>query len=564
MRGNTLVDGRNDPFLLTGVVMSGLSYAQPDGRERLALEAISRHTFRVLRQRWNSNAVRLAVNPRIWTRDGAPYMDRIGAAVRLANEEGLVAILAAAPDETGLPDSGYEAFWTAAAQYFRDTEMLIFSLYSRPSARFLPGAAAGVRGTADWEFWRNGGTAANGRRVLGMQQLVNTVRAAGARQILSVAAFDDPLGFQGFPAALEISGGNILYELYPYFRPADAGALAGRQPLYAGEWGAPFHEDSLRCASIPPTPPAAGAALFQLLFDFLDRSMSWTAAEFEPGQLIRDFEEFEPSTLEQWTCGQRMDPQPGIGSLLLQWMTGDTFGFGSVAPEQIANSAGGPAGPAAPGEILSLYGQGMGPDVQVLGSFDETGSMTRSLAGTEVRFDGVAAPVFAAGSFEVKVQVPYEVEGRARVEVQAFYRGVPSNRIRIPVVDAAPELFARPLNIREALAADGDGNANGQSNPASAGSLLVLFASGCGATEPVGLTGVPAAEPLPRPRLPVSVTVGGVEAPVEYISQAPGLVGVTQIHIRTPQIAGDGVRSVPVTIRVGESRGRAEVRIWVR
>jgi len=404
--------------------------------------------------------------------------------------------------------------------------------------------------------------------------LVTTIRAAGADQIIAVPGFRDALGWAGFAAVHEITGENLMMEAYAYFdqaltdeeRDAGFGFLTARYPVYVGEWGVPLASDEPACHAAPESVEGVFEALQQLLLYFLVKQVSWTAAEFRVGDLITDLENAEASILEgHWTCGVTDGPAPGIGRLLLLWLTGDTYGFGSIAPDQIASAAGGPPGPLAAGQMLSIYGQGLGPDVDVQAVPDAaSGRLASELSETIVSFDGIAAPVFSAGYFLVKVQVPHEVAGRAAVDVQASYRGVRSNVLRLPVAEAAPEIFVRFGTVNEASAFDAAGRANTQASAFTAGDLVVLFATGVGQSSPAAATGVAAREPLPKPLLPVSVTVGGVNAPVEYISMAPGLIGVTQIHVRMPALAGNGVRLAPLAITAGSARSRGDVRVWVR
>ena len=58
----------------------------------------------------------------------------------------------------------------------------------------------------------------------------------------------------------------------------------------------------------------------------------------------------------------------------------------------------------------------------------------------------------------------------------------------------------------------------------------------------------------------VTVTVGGVEAPVQFDGIPSGLVGVTQINYQVPDSAGTGTQPVVVTVG-GVSSVAASLRI---
>jgi len=96
------------------------------------------------------------------------------------------------------------------------------------------------------------------------------------------------------------------------------------------------------------------------------------------------------------------------------------------------------------------------------------------------------------------------------------------------------------------------------------GDYISLYATGEGQTTPAGVDGKPATVPYPYPNLPVTVTVGGQNAPVQYAGGAPGLVaGLMQVNVQIP--AGIAVgNAVPVVLRVGAGFSQAGVTIAVR
>src|SRR5262249_54651429 len=148
-------------------------------------------------------------------------------------------------------------------------------------------------------------------------------------------------------------------------------------------------------------------------------------------------------------------------------------------------------------------------------------------------FDGIAAPLFLAGTFQATVQVPYELAGRKSAAVELVYRGIPSNVIQLPLVDSAPGLLT-PLASTEAAAINQDGTVNSSSSPAVRGSIFTLFARGCGQTSPASATGVPARPPLAAPALPAVMTIGNRPAEIVFAGAAPGLAGVIQFNARIP------------------------------
>ncbi len=204
-----------------------------------------------------------------------------------------------------------------------------------------------------------------------MQALVDAVREAGETQVVAASGFRDGLGFREFGPEAYINDSNVICEIHPYFdlfptnaeRNAGFGQLAGRVPVYAGEWGLRLPDDLPACRAVPTDPGRVSDLLIQTPSFFDNAVISWTAYAFQPGELIRNFEDYAPT--RPWTCGRSSNPEPGMGEFVLVWLTGDLEWFGALSPSLIATAAGGPAGPVAPGEIISIYGFRIGPDPDV-------------------------------------------------------------------------------------------------------------------------------------------------------------------------------------------------------
>ena len=71
-----------------------------------------------------------------------------------------------------------------------------------------------------------------------------------------------------------------------------------------------------------------------------------------------------------------------------------------------------------------------------------------------------------------------------------------------------------------------------------------MYMTGEGTTSPTGTDGGIAAfngTPLAKPILPVTATVGGIPATVEYYGSAPSIIyGVMQVNVRIPANAPSG------------------------
>jgi uncharacterized protein (TIGR03437 family) len=84
-------------------------------------------------------------------------------------------------------------------------------------------------------------------------------------------------------------------------------------------------------------------------------------------------------------------------------------------------------------------------------------------------------------------------------------------------------------------AAGGVGILNNSANPALAGDVIALYASGLGAMSPTVPDGTVLEAPLPTLAASVRATIGGQDARVLYAGPAPALIaGMTQINVQVP------------------------------
>lgn len=253
-------------------------------------------------------------------------------------------------------------------------------------------------------------------------------------------------------------------------------------------------------------------------------------------------------------------------------VAGQTFTVGQAAlrlelrPGGILNAASFRTGAVAPGEIVTIFGSGFGPLAMALLELDEGGRTLRtSVGGTAVKFDGVPAPMVYASEGQTSAIVPYSVAGKTIVEVIVEYLGARSNAVTLPVALSSPAIFAANSTGRGPGAVlNQDSSLNTAKTPAARGSIIQIFATGEGRTNPDGVDGRLAATPLPVPVLPVRVAIGGLEARVVYAGGAPGLVaGVVQINAIVP----DGVvlgHDVPLILRIGENESQTGITVAVR
>jgi uncharacterized protein (TIGR03437 family) len=238
----------------------------------------------------------------------------------------------------------------------------------------------------------------------------------------------------------------------------------------------------------------------------------------------------------------------------------------SISANGIVNAASYAGGSVSPGEIVTIFGSGLGPNTLVGAQLDSRGYVTTSLAQTQVLFDGVDAPMIYTLAGQVSAVVPYEVSGKSTTQVQVVYQGQSSNLVSMPVSTVIPGIFtSNASGTGPGAIINQNGTVNTASNPASAGTYVFVYATGEGQTNPAGVDGEPGGSPVAVPvAQPVTATVGGLSAQVQYAGGAPGLVaGVCQVNILIPLGASAG-SSIPIVINIGGRNTQANVTLAVK
>ncbi len=220
-------------------------------------------------------------------------------------------------------------------------------------------------------------------------------------------------------------------------------------------------------------------------------------------------------------------------------------------------------GPVAPGQLVSIFGTGIGPVEPAGAMLDAAGVLERTVARTRVRFGETDAPLLYVSAGQINAQAPYSLTGRESTPVEVFYQGVLRCRAEISVTGAAPGIFTLENGTGQAAAVNSDGTPNSADNPAPRGSFLTLYATGEGQTDPSGKEGAPARAPLAVPVQPVHLRIAGFPVDVLYAGAAPGFAGLMQINVQLPSgFFPKG--NLPVTLYVGGVASQPGVTVLVQ
>jgi uncharacterized protein (TIGR03437 family) len=212
------------------------------------------------------------------------------------------------------------------------------------------------------------------------------------------------------------------------------------------------------------------------------------------------------------------------------------------------------SGGVAPGELITLTGFGIGPDTGVVYQPDAQGNVPTQLGGVQVLFDGVPVPILYAQSRQINAIAPVGPAVNGTRQVTVTY-----NNQQFGPAAATTAIFGNPGIFRlqigqsaQAVALNQDGTLNGPANPAARGSVVAVWGTGYGQTNPPCQSGglnLPYAAPLSTGLSALIVSVGpgegpGLPTPVQYAGSAPTLpCGVVQINFQVPGNIAPGTYS---------------------
>ena len=240
------------------------------------------------------------------------------------------------------------------------------------------------------------------------------------------------------------------------------------------------------------------------------------------------------------------------------------FSGGGTSVSAVTSGASNLSGPVAPGEVIVIWGSGLGPTTLVQYQADANGLVPTSLGGTSVFVNGVLAPLVYTSANQVAAVVPFGINGSlSQLYVQS--QNVTSAPFNLSVASQIPGIFTlNGSGTGQAAAINNkDGSINGAAHPAKVGDYVQLYITGAGQTNPAGTDGLIAAGPGPVAVGEVKVTIGGQTATVNFAGGAPGAVaGVIQVNAQIPAGVTAG-GAVPVVVQVGTSDSQSGVTLAV-
>lgn len=250
-----------------------------------------------------------------------------------------------------------------------------------------------------------------------------------------------------------------------------------------------------------------------------------------------------------------------------------------IALTCVANAASLDHPPIAPGEIVSFFGEQIGPATPQSAALGADQRFPTSLAGTQVTFDGVAAPLLYVSDGQVNAVAPLALTSNS-TEICVIVEGVRKSCMLAGVREAHPGIFLVSPSSLFAAAINQDGTPNSQQNPATPGSIVSVYATGVGAITPPVLDGALIPLPLPSQKRKISVRylysyqcgwnlvamvcLSWRFPEVLYAGPAPfQIAGMSQVNFRLP-LDGASLFSILVALPDGGSIDSNVVGIWTK
>jgi hypothetical protein len=308
--GNTICTADGHSHLFHGVDRPSLEWGSNG-------ENLNAADFRLMAS-WKANVVRVALNQDFWL-SGSKYYDpnyatRVDSVVGFAEDAGMDVILDLHWSDRGtlgsckpadgcqqlMADANSVTFWSDVAGRYKNDGRVMFELYNEPH-------------DVSWPFWKSGGPASGGWQTVGMQQLYDAVRAAGADNLVVIGGLDWAFDLSGVPSS-RIQGYNILYATHPYGGSPEKGPSH-----WTSAWGFLTSTDPVIVTEFGDTSGTCDATYSSQLIAYADlHQASWTAWAWYPGGCSF------PALINDWTGAPSMtgmvvkaalakydDPAPG-------------------------------------------------------------------------------------------------------------------------------------------------------------------------------------------------------------------------------------------------------------
>ena len=226
VKGPQILNSENKPVLLRGVNAASLEWTS-DGN------GVILKTVQVAIDDWHVNIIRLPLSQDRWfgkepnqNDQGKAYRALVKDIVDLCSSKGCYIILDLHWSDVNqwgenigqhsMPDRNSVTFWKDFAAVYANNPAVLFDLYNEPH-------------DVTWDVWLNGGTIkdrpnrpglpAKTYEAVGMQELLDTVRATGAKNVIVAGGLDWAYDFNGILEGKQLKdpkGNGVIYANHAY------------------------------------------------------------------------------------------------------------------------------------------------------------------------------------------------------------------------------------------------------------------------------------------------------------------------------------------------------------
>ncbi len=248
-----------------------------------------------------------------------------------------------------------------------------------------------------------------------------------------------------------------------------------------------------------------------------------------------------------------MSDQSAIMNLTISGVTIVPWNYNaSVTPPEISAvvNAGDGGSDIAPGGLISIYGSQLSPVNMVSSEIP----LPTALANSCLTINGQPVPILFVSPSQVNAQMPVQAVGDVTLILRT--PGGQSSDYNLVIQPVAPSIFLATVGSETnipTVVRDDDNELVTPSHPIhrQSNTPLTIYLTGLGPTAPQVAAGMPGpSNPLATTDEQPTVTLGGVNLPVQFSGLAPGLVGVDQINVSVPFSVPEGM-SVPLAITQG-------------
>jgi uncharacterized protein (TIGR03437 family) len=144
-----------------------------------------------------------------------------------------------------------------------------------------------------------------------------------------------------------------------------------------------------------------------------------------------------------------------------------------------------------------------------------TGIPAADAADTIILINSILVPILAMDDTQIQVQVPPTLATPDEAQIVIVHKGSIADTVNVATAAAAPALL--PIDPQAVRAAPG--------------AIVTLYGTGLGLGD-----------------LPVTATIGGVDAEVVSLDPSPGYTGLFRINLSVPAAPAPGLAAVVISV----------------